>query len=283
MPQLPNIIRVGLEKLQAQQFADHPDSNLLGAFVENGLSKKEREAVMNHLGMCADCRECLASACAQRGNGSGAREGDIETARSWWQFLTVPLSFEWWAIRTPLAIGGSAALVVLALVAWQYRSPGEHWNSTGGTRAGKEKSSEQPHGFGLVEGAKVRLRPLNLKPASLIASDQVAGASITIDGKPLGTVASDGTFSVQVPAGEHRIRFGKDGNTSAEVRRFFDPGSVVHIARADAPFVPVKSTRGNAKITPDLPALSLISPNRLNEIPQRRANAAREQIGRAHV
>jgi len=42
---------------EAFQGADHPDANLLAAFVEKTLTEKERTQVLNHLSQCADCRE----------------------------------------------------------------------------------------------------------------------------------------------------------------------------------------------------------------------------------
>ena len=42
------------------QGAEHPDANLLAAFVEKSLTEKERTQVLNHLAQCADCREVAA-------------------------------------------------------------------------------------------------------------------------------------------------------------------------------------------------------------------------------
>lgn len=42
------------------QGADHPDANLLAAFVEKSLAERERARVLNHLVRCADCREIAA-------------------------------------------------------------------------------------------------------------------------------------------------------------------------------------------------------------------------------
>ena len=46
----------------AFQGADHPDANLLAAFVEKTLTEKERTQVLNHLSQCAECREVAALA-----------------------------------------------------------------------------------------------------------------------------------------------------------------------------------------------------------------------------
>ena len=42
------------------QGADHPDANLLAAFVEKTLTERERTQVLNHLSQCAECREVAA-------------------------------------------------------------------------------------------------------------------------------------------------------------------------------------------------------------------------------
>jgi hypothetical protein len=45
---------------QQQQFAEHPDADLLAAFAEQSLSAAERAGIVPHLARCADCREILA-------------------------------------------------------------------------------------------------------------------------------------------------------------------------------------------------------------------------------
>ena len=55
----------GLPKFVRDQMAgtpapsSHPDANLLTAFAENTLTVKERQEVVEHLSMCADCREII--------------------------------------------------------------------------------------------------------------------------------------------------------------------------------------------------------------------------------
>jgi hypothetical protein len=44
----------------AFQGAEHPDANLLAAFVEKTLTEKEHTQVLNHLSQCAECREVAA-------------------------------------------------------------------------------------------------------------------------------------------------------------------------------------------------------------------------------
>lgn len=64
-----------------------PDANLLAAFVEKTLSKRERTEVLDHLSHCADCREVVAltlspievarpHACPPEGGGASGRRRD---------------------------------------------------------------------------------------------------------------------------------------------------------------------------------------------------------------
>src|SRR4051794_1576939 len=57
--ELENIAK---ERLKAQAIGaagEHPDAGLLTAFTEQSLPAAEREQVLMHLAMCADCREVI--------------------------------------------------------------------------------------------------------------------------------------------------------------------------------------------------------------------------------
>src|SRR6516162_2541426 len=86
MSPLPRILQMRLGQMTAKQFAEHPELNLLAAFVEHTLTNEEREAIVAHLGECADCREQVAIAVKFSGSES---EQDARTKRSWWQALLV--------------------------------------------------------------------------------------------------------------------------------------------------------------------------------------------------
>jgi len=49
---------------QSQQVGSHPDSDLLAAFAEDGLLKSERDVLLAHLSVCAQCREVLSISAA---------------------------------------------------------------------------------------------------------------------------------------------------------------------------------------------------------------------------
>jgi hypothetical protein len=60
MEQLPKIVQ---QRLRATASARvHPDPDLLTAFAEKSLTERERTQVLQHLGLCADCRQVVALA-----------------------------------------------------------------------------------------------------------------------------------------------------------------------------------------------------------------------------
>lgn len=59
MQELPKIVQ---QRLGSGQSGPHPDADLLTAFAENSLLKRERAAVLSHLSRCGDCRAIVALA-----------------------------------------------------------------------------------------------------------------------------------------------------------------------------------------------------------------------------
>jgi hypothetical protein len=109
MAKISKIVRSSLARGTLEKSADHPDANLLAAFAENRLYKRERAAVVNHLAQCTDCREYLALASSGAGTESSAVVGSA-TDRRVRHFSPV---WRW-------ASGAAVALCVLAVV-WQVR------------------------------------------------------------------------------------------------------------------------------------------------------------------
>src|SRR5437016_4929421 len=62
MSDLPKIAQQRLREAAASHSDKnaHPDADLLTAFVEQNLAAQERDNVMQHLAMCAECREVVA-------------------------------------------------------------------------------------------------------------------------------------------------------------------------------------------------------------------------------
>jgi len=63
MTEIPKIVR---QRLQANtKLADHPEPNLLNAFVEQSLAERERVQILQHLSQCVNCREIVALSIAE--------------------------------------------------------------------------------------------------------------------------------------------------------------------------------------------------------------------------
>jgi hypothetical protein len=110
MEQLPKIVR---ERLRAGQAGNHPDPDLLAAFVENSLSEAERLPVLEHLSRCAECREVvMLAANAEDPNvaATPSPSGEVAPAkmqsRPWFQMPVV----RWAALAA--CVGLAATLVI---------------------------------------------------------------------------------------------------------------------------------------------------------------------------
>lgn len=65
MAEIPKIVR---QRLQAGAvLRDHPDPNLLSAFVERSLGKREQVEVLDHVSRCTDCRKMVSLSANQPG------------------------------------------------------------------------------------------------------------------------------------------------------------------------------------------------------------------------
>ena len=63
MAEIPKIVK---QRLQANaKLADHPEPNLLSAFLERSLGQREQSEVLRHLSLCMNCREIVSLSGAQ--------------------------------------------------------------------------------------------------------------------------------------------------------------------------------------------------------------------------
>jgi len=64
MTEVPKIVRERLRvaELGRGSTQEHPEADVLTAFAEQALSQADRESVLGHLALCADCREVMALA-----------------------------------------------------------------------------------------------------------------------------------------------------------------------------------------------------------------------------
>jgi len=97
MAEIPKIVS---QRLHATDRARvHPDPDLITAFIERSLGKRERVQVLEHLSRCADCREIVALSAAQP---------DIAGAGS-----VVPASRRW--LSWPVLRWGAAVACVIVV------------------------------------------------------------------------------------------------------------------------------------------------------------------------
>ncbi len=105
MLEIPKIVR---QRLSARaEGGAHPDANLLTAFAEQTLARRERDSILTHLSQCSDCRDVVFLAAPQM---------DIETE-------VVPVRSSWlgWPALRWGAVA-ACAVVVVAAVSLRQRS-----------------------------------------------------------------------------------------------------------------------------------------------------------------
>ncbi len=112
MTLLPESVRrrLAAEPAEAANFsALHSSADMLSAFAEDRLSPQERARLMEHLSMCADCRQVVWHVLP----GSGAPEATAQLAPVRWAFRSPWLgspAFRWSAITACLIVVAGAAL-----------------------------------------------------------------------------------------------------------------------------------------------------------------------------
>jgi hypothetical protein len=113
MPNLPKVVRDRLAGAPAGIANQHPDADLLTAFVEGAVSGRERDQLLSHLAACADCREIAALAAPEGVADSQLVAAAAAPAHKWWKFSML----RWAAV--------SATAVVVLAVGLRMRSPQE--------------------------------------------------------------------------------------------------------------------------------------------------------------
>ena len=121
MTEVPKIVQY---RLRAGRPADasHPDADVLAAFTEQALSQAERDNVLGHLALCADCREVVVlalpatEAVAARAGAVGAEAATVSTPisdkprRNWFAWAdTHSFNLRWAALAAGVAVALFAA------------------------------------------------------------------------------------------------------------------------------------------------------------------------------
>jgi hypothetical protein len=109
MQNMPKIVRERLKA--AKPVVNHPDPDVLTAFVERSLPERERAAVLEHLARCDDCRDVVALELPA----PEAVQPVLAPTRGRW--LT------WPALRWGFVTAGVVAIAAFGVVQWQRHQP----------------------------------------------------------------------------------------------------------------------------------------------------------------
>jgi hypothetical protein len=100
MTQIPKVVEQRLRAVATR--GSHPDPNLLGAFVERSLAKRDQVEVLEHLSRCANCREIVSLSAAQAGFADAVSVVPVTPNRLSWPAL------RWAAALTCIVVVGAA-------------------------------------------------------------------------------------------------------------------------------------------------------------------------------
>jgi len=101
MNELPQFVR---NRLKAQQgAAEHPDADMLNAFAEHVLTGRERERVLAHLSVCAECREIVALVSPE----PQLTQPAAKPARAWLSFPVL----KWGVIAASIIVVAAAVML----------------------------------------------------------------------------------------------------------------------------------------------------------------------------
>src|SRR5581483_10934716 len=103
MPDLPKVVRDRLAGAPAGIASQHPDPDLLTAFVEGAVTGRERDQLLGHLAICGECREITALA-APEAVPDQQLAAAASAPRKWWNISML----RWAAVS-------ATAVVVLAV------------------------------------------------------------------------------------------------------------------------------------------------------------------------
>lgn len=146
MTEIPKIVR---QRLQTNtKLADHPEANLLSAFVEQTLAEREQVQVLQHLSQCVNCREIAALSIAQPDMADAV---SLAPARASW--------LSWPALRWGAAM---ALIVVIGAVITIHQK-----NESGQHSAMRDSMSTHA-----IPDNPVSTQSPNLNPAPVQAAEQ---------------------------------------------------------------------------------------------------------------
>ena len=177
MTEVPKIVQYRLRAHGAGRLAEqsHPDADLLAGFAEQALSQPERERVLGHLALCADCRGVvvLALPVAEPAAARAASEAlgaEAETAstpisdkprRSWFAWADMrSFNLRWAALTAGVAVTLFAVYIGLGHRGNPARLGAPQTATSAGPSAPAEIASELPPQNSLeANAAKAQAQP----------------------------------------------------------------------------------------------------------------------------
>ena len=160
MQNVPKIVR---ERLRAATPAvDHPDADVLTAFAERSLPKREQGVVLEHLARCGDCRDIVALALPA----TEPVEAVLNRSSSGW--LT------WPALRWAFVAVGVVAIASLGIVQYQR---GRTQNMAAGAPARSEIAAKGTRDQSSPTAAVSKSEKMSAPPPSAFVDSRVAPVS----------------------------------------------------------------------------------------------------------
>jgi Photosynthesis system II assembly factor YCF48 len=231
MAEIPKIVG---QRLQAGvTLRDHPDPNLLNAFVERSLGKSERVAVLEHVSWCTDCREIVSLSANQPGVADAVSVARVSSSWASWPVL------RWGVALTCVMVVGTAVTLRHRQESQQLPTDGRSVasNVSAVTAFAPKQAENQPKAITAKPGegnqAAANSRPIEMaetRPASPFAEivpgrakDALAEAAETVMDGPLAkrdimsADASEGFFPENLVP---RWTLSSDGT----LQRSFDSG-----------------------------------------------------------
>ena len=228
MKDVPKFVR---QRMVEAVGGDHPEANLLAAFAEGGLTGREREQVLLHLGNCATCRETLAVAMPE----ITAADPNAGAAPSGMRWLRWPMLR--WA-----GVGAAVVVVAAAVVIQSSRRSAEMPNASVAAPAAKSEPAKQSAKSAAVDEAAPVLADRVSRKEVVAERDIRAKAESRADKKKdaaVGQVAAAPPPPLVLGANKlatsnARLQSQTESYAKAQSARVQQPGSAVHGAGAPA-------------------------------------------------
>ena len=199
---------------------DHPEANLLAAFAEGGLTRREREQVLSHLGKCATCRETLAVAMPE------ITAGHLPAAAA----PSGTRSLRWPMLRWA-GVGAAVVVVAAAVIIQSSRRSAEAPKISLAAPAEISEQAKQPAKPAVVNEAAPVLADRVSRKEAATDRDARAKAESKTD-KKKDVVAGQFAYSAPAPALANKVA---ESNEPVQSQAQTEPYAAAKAARVQQP------------------------------------------------